>query len=452
MGNNKTLVNDLTTGPVLKKLILFALPMMLANLLQAVYSMVDMIVVGQFVGAAGLSAVGIGSQITMIMLNLCTGFTYGGQILISQQIGMKDKDLQSTIGTLLTIEFLLGIVCTVFGLGLNEYILGWLNTPAEAYGEAKAYLMICCAGMVFIFGYNAVCAILRGMGESKLPMVFVGIASLVNLVLDYIFVGPMGMGSGGAALATVIAQAISFILALIYLYTHREAFQFDFSLSSFVPRVSKLLPMCKVGVPYMVQGLLISGSMTVVNAQVNAYGVVASAADSVGGKLNTVANICIGAASAAAATMMGQCFGAREYDRMKKCFWACEGICMAAWCVLSAIYLLFPEWVFSLFTSEADVIAIAPMYLKIAVVWLLSLCTMNAPYALVEGVGAAAFNLVVGILDGVVARIGLALLLGHFWGLAGLWMGTSLAGFVTTIMMGIYYASGKWKHRKLLLD
>ena len=452
MENNKTLVNDLTTGPVFKKLILFALPMMLANLLQAVYSMVDMIIVGQFVGAAGLSAVGIGGQVTMIMLNMCTGFTYGGQILISQQIGMKNKDLQTTIGTLLTVEFLLGIVCGVFGIALNENILNWLNTPAEAYADARAYLMICCAGMIFIFGYNAICAILRGMGESKLPMIFVAISSVINLVLDYVFVAPMGMGAGGAALATVISQAIAFILAFIYLYTHKEAFQFDFKPASFIPRTSRLLPMCRVGIPYMIQGLLISGSMVVVNAQVNVYGVAASAADSVGGKLNSVANICIGATSAATATMMGQCFGAREFDRMKRCFWACEAVCMVCWCILSAIYLLFPEWVFRIFTSEPEVLEIAPLYLKIAVVWLLSLCTMNAPYALVEGVGAAGFNLVVGILDGVVARIGLALLLGHFWGLAGLWLGTSLAGFVTTIMMGIYYASGKWMKRKTLLS
>lgn len=452
MNESKTLVKDMTSGPVVKELILFALPIMLANILQAVYNMVDMIVVGQFVGASGLSAVGIGGQLTNMFLCIGMGFSYGGQVLVSQQIGMKNKDLQSTIGTLFTTELILGLATMVLGIAFATPLLNLLNTPAEAWDDAMDYLIICCVGMVFIFGYNAVCSILRGMGQSKLPMLFILIASIINLVLDLVFVAVFGMSADGAALATVIAQAVAFISSAIYLYRHRESFGFDFKLSSFKLDMSRLKPMAKLGIPYIAQSLMITCSMMYVNASVNNYGVAASAADGIGSKLNSVANICTGAVSAASSTMMAQCFGAREIGRMKKCMWACTGICMASWAVLSIVYLLFPEWVFGLFSTDPEVIAIAPMYLKIAVVWVLSMASMNGPYAICEGVGNAGYGLIVSIADGVVGRIGLCILLGHFWGLAGYWMGTALAGFITTIMMGAYYFSGRWQHRKLLLD
>ena len=204
------------------------------------------------------------------------------------------------------------------------------------------------------------------------------------------------------------------------------------------------------GIPSVVQQFLITISITFVNAQVNAYDVTASAVDSVGGKLNTVANIITGAISTAAATMIAQSFGAREMDRVKHAFRACMIICMAWWVILSACYLLFPRQIFGLFTTDEQVLELAPTYLRYAVIWLLALCSMDAPYALVQGVGFASFNLVVGLLDGVVARIGLSLVLGHIMGLTGFWLGSGLAGFVTTIAMGIYYLTGRWEKREAI--
>ena len=179
----------------------------------------------------------------------------------------------------------------------------------------------------------------------------------------------------------------------------------------------------------------------------NAFDVTASAVDSVGGKLNMVANIITGAISTAAATMIAQSFGARKMDRVKHAFRACMAICMVWWVILSACYLLFPRQIFGLFTTDEQVLELAPIYLRYAVIWLLALCSMDAPFALVQGVGYASFNLVVGLLDGVVARIGLSMVLGHFMGLTGFWLGSGLAGFVTTIAMGIYYLTGRWEKR-----
>ena len=446
------IAKDMTRGPVLRQLAVFAGPVALANALQAVYSMVDMVVVGQFVGPAGLSAVGIGGQLQFVFLAFGMGFSVGAQVLLSQQVGAKDRDLQPTIGTLMTMELITALLLTVLCIVLCPQLLHLMNTPEAALKDAWGYTVICCCGMIFIYGYNAVCGILRGMGESKLPMIFIAVASLVNLVLDLIFVAGLHMSAPGAALATVIAQAVSFLVAIVYLYRNRDRFGFDFKLRSFRPRRERLIPILKVGIPYIAQMLMITCSMMFVNAQVNRYGVTASAVDSVGNRLNSVVNIVIGAVSMSGATMMGQCFGARNYDRIRQCHRACLAICMISLVVLGGAYLLFPRQIFSLFTKDPDVISMAPEYMVIAVVWLASMCTMTPPYAVIDGVGHAMLGLVISIMDGVVARIGLCILLGRFLGLHGFWLGNALAGFVTTLMAGVYYYSGRWKTRKLLLE
>lgn len=446
------IARDLTQGSVLRQLAVFALPVALANALQAVYSMVDMVVVGQFVGSAGLSAVGIGGQLLNMFLSIGMGFSFGAQILLSQQVGAQDKDLQPTIGTLFTTELISSILFGILGIVLCPQLLGIMNTPEAAWQDARAYTIVCCCGMVFIYGYNAVCAILRGMGESKLPMIFIAVASLVNLALDLLFVAVLHLGAMGAALATVIAQGVSFVSSLIYLYKNRERFGFDFKLRSFKPSRERLVPICKLGIPYIAQCLLITCSMMYVNARVNVFGVTASAVDSIGNKMNSVINIVVGAISVAGATMVGQCFGARKMDRVKQCYRACAMICMVAFVVIAAAYLLFSRQIFGVFSKDQEVIAMAPRYMRVAVVWVLSMCSMTAPYAVVDGVGNAMLGLVISLLDGVVARIGLCILLGQSMGLMGFWLGNALAGFVTTFMAGVYYYSGRWKKRQPLLQ
>lgn len=449
MDNN--LAKDMTEGSVLKQLAVFAIPVALANALQAVYSMVDMVVVGQFVGSAGLSAVGIGGQLLNMFLCIGMGFSFGAQVLISQQVGAQDHSLQPTIGTLFTTELIAAVVFGILGIVFCPQLLALMNTPEAAYADAHAYGVICCCGMIFIYGYNAVCGILRGMGESKLPMIFIAIAAVVNLVLDLIFVALLHMAAAGAALATVIAQGVSFVISLVYLIRNKERFGFDFRLRSFKPNRQRLIPILKLGIPYIAQSLLITCSMMYVNAKVNTFGVTASAVDSIGNKLNSIVNIVVGALSVSSATMVGQCFGARKFDRIRHCYNACTIICLISFVIIGGSYVLFSEQIFGLFSSDPDVIAMAPQYMWLAVVWVLSICSMTAPYAIVDGVGHAMLGLLISILDGVVARIGLCILLGDLMGLPGYWLGNALAGFVTTIMAGLYYRSGRWKLRQPLL-
>ena len=448
MASEKTLINDMSQGPVLSKLFRFALPIMLANLLQAVYSMVDMIIVGQFCGAGGLSAVGIGGQISFLFLGVGMGLGNGGQVVISQQVGMKSEKISKTVGTMITLLFLCALVIGAAGVIFHDPILDLLNTPPEARSNAAGYLVICSCGMVFIYEYNAICAVLRGMGESRLPLVFIAVASVINIVLDLLFVGLFRWEAAGAAAATVLAQAVAFFSGAAYLYRHRDALGFDFKLHSFRIDREQLLALCRIGIPNVIQQILITGSITFINAQINAFGVTASACDSIGGKLNSVANIVIGSISVASSTMIAQSFGARNMERVRKTVRACFLIGLIWWAILASCYLLFPHFIFRMFTSEPSVLEMSGMYLRYAVIWLLALCSMDAFYALVNGIGFASFNLIVGLLDGVVARIGLSLLLGKIMGLPGFWLGSGLAGFVTTIAMGFYYLTGWWTKRE----
>ena len=448
LSNEKTLINDMSRGPVLTKLFRFALPIMLANLLQAVYSMVDMIVVGQFCGPGGLSAVGIGGQLSFLFLTVGMGLGNGGQIVISQQVGMKSGKIAKTVGTMITMEFLAALVIGAIGVVFHNPILDLLNTPPEARSNAVSYLLLCSSGMIFIYEYNAICAILRGMGESRLPLVFIAVASLVNIVLDLLFVGVLGWEAAGAAAATVIAQGVAFFIGAVYLYRHRTALGFDFKLRSFRIDREQMIALCRIGIPNVVQQILITGSITFINAQINAFGVTASACDSIGGKLNSVANIVAGSVSTASSTMIAQSFGARNMERVRKAVRACFLINMVWWILLGGCYLLFPRFIFRMFTSDAAVLSMAPLYLRYAVIWLLALCSMNAFYAPVNGIGFASFNLIVGLIDGVAARIGLSLLLGSLMGLPGYWLGSGLAGFVTTLSMGFYYLTGWWTKRE----
>ena len=449
------MINDLTQGNVTKKLILFSVPFILASLLQTLYSMVDMIVVGQFVGKAGVSAVSIGSQSIQLLTAICMGFSTGGQILLSQLVGAKNEEgIQQTIGTMFTFILSISLVFTVVGIVFADFLLNFLNTPIEAFEAAKSYLVICSLGMIFIYGYNVVCTILRGMGDSKRPLIFVFIAAVVNMVLDIIFVGPFKMGVAGAAYATVISQALSFIFSIFFLMKYKEKFGFDFKRKSFRIHMSKLKPLITLGVPQALQHGAVILSFMIVNSFMNEYGVVASAVSGIGFKLNSIVQIVTFAMSGAGSTMIAQNLGANQPQRAKAVVNTSLFICLSFAGIVSVVCMTFPQFVFSLFNQDAEVLAMAGTYMPYAVVSFCAFAFM-APYSsMVTGVGYAAMAFVVGLLDGIVARVGLSYLFGCILnlGLEGYWLGSASAGFVTGIISAVYYYSNKWKTRKLMFE
>lgn len=448
------MINDLTGDHVFKNLVHFALPFMLSNVLQMLYTMVDMVVVGQFCGSAGLSAVTIASQVVMLMTTLCMGFSNGSQILISQLVGVGDKEgIRRTIGTLFTTVAAISVVMTVIGVTLNGPILSLLSMPEEGWAQATEYLIICSLGIFFTFGYVSVSAILRGMGDSKKPFVFIAIASVTNLLLDLLFVGPLGMGAAGAALATVIGQGVSFIASIVYLYKRRDAFGFDFKLRSFAPDKGKLKVLLRIGLPLAIQNSAINISMLFVNRFVNEFGVAASATFGVGRRVEMIPSMLGFAISTAISGMVGQNMAAGKQQNAKRAVHYGLLLCGGIFAVFAVIYILFPQAIFSLFTSDAEVLEMAQMFITTVLIAFPAFVLMQPCNAFIQGIGNARISLIFAILDGVVARIGLSLLFAFVldWGLYGLFLGYCLAAYATAIPAAIYYFSGVWKRRKLLV-
>ncbi|MBP3217740.1 MAG: MATE family efflux transporter, partial [Lachnospiraceae bacterium] len=355
---NKTMVKDLTTGSVARQLLAFALPLFFANALQAVYNLVDMMVVGQLIGGAGMSAVSIGGDVLHLLTFLAMGFSSAGQVLIAQAVGAGRKDEQhKLIGTLFTFLFIVSILIAVLCYVIRTPLLGWLNTPSESYDYTMSYMVTCIAGLVFIYGYNIVSAILRGMGDSKRPFVFIAIAAILNTVLDLLFVGVFHLEVFGAALATVIGQAVSFIVSLIYLYRHRESFGFDFAPASFRIDGPALRRLLALGVPMAIQSASINLSKIVLTSWINAEGVVYSALSGIYNKTGMMMGVVSNSFTTAGSSMVGQNLGAERYDRVPKIIGYVSAFGLIFATSVSALVLAFPAAICELFTQDAAVLA-----------------------------------------------------------------------------------------------
>ena len=447
-----TIVRDLTQGSVTKLLLVFAFPLLCSNLLQTFYNMVDMVVIGRFVGKTGLSAVSIGGDVLHFLTFLVMGFSNAGQVILSQYIGAGQHErVKGTIGTMFTVTFGMAIVLSVFCSLFLDTFLGLMNTPAECYQYAREYSFVCILGLVFIYGYNLVSAILRGMGDSRHPFYFIAVATVVNLVLDLVFVALFDMGPKGAALATVIGQGVSFLWAIFYLYRHRESFGFDFHPNSFRLDREVLPKLVKLGLPMILQSAAINFSMLFVNSYINAYGVVASAVTGIGNKLGSITAVVTNALSTAGSSMVGQNLGAEKYHRVPKIIGVSAILDVAFAVILSLLTVFFPRTIFGFFNSDPEVLDMAMTYIPVAVLLYMGFAARSPFFALINGSGNAKLNLIVGLLDGVICRVGLAMLMGLAleMGIMGFWLGNAFAGYMPFLIGGVYFLTGKWK-RKLV--
>lgn len=446
----KTMIHDFTEGKILPQLFIFGAPFILSNLLQTVYNLVDMVVVGQVLGSGGLSAVATGGELLNMFTFICMGLTTAGQVLIAQLIGKKNfTSLSHLIGTMFSALAIVAILFSTIGIFFVDGIMGLMNVPPEAYDHAKSYVLVCFVGLIFIYGYNIVSAVLRGMGDSKHPLLFIAIASVTNLILDVLFVVGLRLGAFGAALATVMGQGLSFLISICYLFRHREGFGFDFSLTSFRIHGSELGSLLKLGIPMSLQFAAINVSNLFINASVNSYGVVCSAVSGVGTKLNSIMGIVAAALISAGATMVGQNFGAGKLDRINKVFYSIMAVTVSFAILLAAIVMLFPSQVFHLFSKDNAVLAMAKTYAPVSMLCFLGAGLRAPAISFVNGIGATTMNYIMGIMDGVVVRIGLAWFMGSVLGLGitGYWYGSAIAGFTFFVVGAPYYWAGRWKKR-----
>lgn len=448
-----SMVNDLTQGSILKKLLLFSLPFMGANLLNTMYTLVDLAIIGKYLGTEALSAASNSGQITFMLYAIGIGLGGGGQVLISQLTGAgKRGEYQKTIGTLVTFGILSAVVTTFIGIVFARPLLTLIKTPAEVLDQAVEYLICCAFGFIFCVGFNTFSAILRGMGDSRTPFLISAVCAVMNVVLDLLLVAVIPMGVAGAAIATSISQFCSFVFAIAYLYPRRAQFGFDFKITGFRIDGHKLGIILKLSVPLMVSSICISLSLTFINSFVNPYGVVASAVHGVGSKLSSIMQVVTNAMQTAVSAFVGQNMGAGKPERAKRSLYCGLLIGLIFWIVVAILCFGFPRAVFSLFDSDPAVLDLAVTYLSISVWNYLAWALMSPALGLMGGVGASGLQLFTSLLDGVVARIGLSLLFGITFsmGLSGFWIGSTMATYVTVILGWIFVFFGRWRERSLV--
>ena len=448
MTEKKELIRDLTTGSVPVTLLRFALPLFLSGFLQMVYNMVDMVVVGQFVGTEGLSAVSIGGEVLSLMTFVAMGFSNAGQIQISRYVGEKRRDkVGEMVGTMFTMLLGLAVLLMIIFLFTYREIINWLNTPAEIWEYTREYSITCILGLVFIYGYNLVSAVLRGMGDSTHPFIFIAIATLINIVLDLVFVGPLHMGPRGAALATVIGQAVSFLCAVRLLYRNREEIGFDFRLKHFRIYRRVVGDLLSLGIPMVIQSASINFSMLFVNSFINAYGTTAVAVTGIARKLENMLGVITQAVSSAGGAMIAQALGAGKTDRVPKVLGHAIWIVAVPSSIFALITAFHPEWVFGLFTTDPQVMEMAAAYIPVALIQYAGAMLRPASFALINGSGNSRLNLMVALLDGIFCRIGFSFFLGITlnWGIFGFWYGNAFAGVVPFVIGSCYFLSGLWR-------
>lgn len=444
---------DLTVGSVPKKLIRFAVPLLGANILQSLYSMVDMLVVGRVVGKTGLAAVSNASMISFIINSVCIGVTMGGTVLAAQYKGANDEQGQKeTIGTLFSLSFIASIIVTIAGLLAYSPLFSLLQVPAEAMEDACAYMQVICVGTVFVFGYNAVCSLMKGFGDSKSPLYFVAVAAVINVFLDFLFVGPMGMGTKGAAYATVFSQGISLVVSVIHL--KRKKFIFDFKLRSFAVQKEKLTIILKVGLPTALQMVIVNISYLLITGMLNTFGVSVAAASGIGLKVNTFAGMPCWAIGQAVTAMAGQNMGAQDTERVKKT--TRYGLLINTFVTFLTVVLvqIFAEAVIMLFNpAGTEVITEGVMYLRIC-------CSINSlVYAVLYtldsfaiGAGSANIAMCNAFLDAVIVRLPVCWLLAFpmQMGAIGVYIGQALSPILPALAGIVYFKSKSWETKKLI--
>lgn len=346
---------SITEGSILKTLIVFAFPFLIANILQSLYGAVDLFVVGRYCSPESVAAVSTGTQVTQIVTSLVTGLTLGGTILIAEYTGSRRLDMvKKAIGTTLTVFFIVAVIISILMIVFERPLLTILGTPKESFDLTMQYVLICAAGTVFVCGYNAISSILRGYGDSKRPMYFVLISCILNIFLDFVFVKYCGLGVAGTALATILSQGTSMVIAVVYL--KKQDFIFDFKPASFKPDLFLVKRLGKLGIPISFQELMVRISFLYLMVVMNRCGVYAAAVVGISSKYDVFAMLTGTSIASALAAITAQNIGAGKPERARKSLW--YGLSFTV-IVSSAFWLwaqIAPETMIGLFSKDVHII------------------------------------------------------------------------------------------------
>ncbi len=356
---------NLYEGNILKNIGLFSVPFLIANFLQTLYGMADLFIIGQFTDAAGITAVAVGSQVMHFVTVILVGLTMGTTVLMGQAVGAKrHKSLSRILGNTALIFTGVAILFTAILLVAAPQIVSLLSTPAEAVAGTTRYLVVCFLGIPFITAYNVVAAAFRGLGDTKSPMYFVTISCVVNIALDFLFVGPLGMGPSGAALATVLSQLFCVVLTLASIkWVKRVRFDVPLSLKDFRPNKAILWSLTRIGFPIACQEGFIQVSFLFITLIANSRGLEIAAAVGVVEKIICFLFLVPSAMLSSVSAISAQCIGANRYDRARRTLYCGMGIAAGFGLLCGILFQFISEPVLALFTDDAQVVVYGTQYL-----------------------------------------------------------------------------------------
>ena len=435
--------SDLTQGNIPQTLLRYAVPFIVSNVLQATYNITDMIIAGQFGGSSSAqSAIGNCTTVTSLLTQIIIGLATGGSILIGQYFGAKrEEECRQATVNLFTMSLVIGVGVSVILFLLADQIMVWMGAPALA--QAQQYLRICALGMFFVTCYNGACAALRAVGNSHLPFVCVGVSVAINILLDLVFMAGLGMGVAGAAWATVIAQVISAVMAVCFVWREQTLFGLRFrALGMQLDPVRKIL---QVGVPCAIQMSVVSVAWIAVATLVNSYDVQVSAAYSVTGKISQFAQMFSAAMYSAVSGMVAQCAGAKDYERIRKTVYQAIGITLGVTLLLVILVELTAPQLVAIFTPDDPVTQqYAAVNLRIDILGQLFFAIFMIYHGLAVGVGHTWFVFFSSFCNCILARLFFALTFNHFFGLMGLYWACMLAPLVSVPLGFWYERSNRW--------
>lgn len=394
----------MTEGSITKKILLFALPLIIGNIFQQLYSGVDAAIVGKVISADALAAVGAGASLLDMLLGFSVGISAGAGVLIAQFYGMQDeKKVRTTVHVSILVAFAMGLFLTVFGIAFIPQIYTWMKTPQYIMADAVLYMRIYFASMIFVTLYNMFAGILNAVGNSKWPLYFLVISSIVNIILDYLFVVVLRYGIVGAAVATDVSQALSCVLCLIYLLKVKDMYRVSFAyfhMDTFV-----LGQIISTSLPTGIQNTIKAFSNVLIQAGVNFFGATAMAGYTAFLKIDGFNWLPVMSLSMAAATFTGQNLGAGKTERIKKGVWICVGMGMVYTFLTAVISMAMPRQLLGIFTAEAKVIdyGLICLYLFMPFYWMLS--TFQIVLGAVRGAGHTFASLILNSTAMVLFRI-----------------------------------------------
>lgn len=446
----KQSICDMTVGNETSLLLKFALPMLAGNIFQQFYTMVDSIIVGNYVGKNALAAVGTTTSLNFFYFALCNGFATGTGVLMSQYFGKKDHErVKDVIGNSVYLLFGMGILVSLLSILFSRQILTFLNVPKSIFDDALLYTRIVCGGVMSVVLYNGIAAMLRALGDSKTPLIFLVISSVLNVIGDLVLVLNFDMGVAGVAIATIAAQTLSAAGCITFAFFTNPYFRLK--KKNFRPDKSLLVNNMKLGIPFGAQGSLIAVSCAALQGVTNRFGEDVIAAYTATSRIETLVHQPYGSLGMAVATFSAQNLGARNIERVKKGFHKSIFLVVVFSMIMCVFAFTGGNFLVRLFVNDADVIAIGGRAIRITSLFYIPLGLINVGRSLMNGAGDSSFAFTIGLVE-VVGRVGFAMILSSIPALGywAIWYITGLTWLITGIICMLRYAQGKWKRISLV--